>query len=85
MADEAIFLHRQEKTKNSNTEKRFPFFMFTLFIIKALNLSLMFFCVKINAIVLIGFFVCFCRYCWLGVIFWWWFFLFFHGRGLQSD
>jgi hypothetical protein len=43
MADEAIFLHRQEKTKNSNTEKRFPFFMFTLVIIKALNLSLMFF------------------------------------------
>ncbi|WP_429193993.1 hypothetical protein, partial [Aeromonas veronii] len=43
MADKAIFLHRSEKTKNSNTEKRFPFFMFTLVILKALNLSLMFF------------------------------------------
>ncbi len=43
MADEAIFLHELEKTKNSNAEKRFPFFMFTLVIIKALNLSLMFF------------------------------------------
>ncbi|WP_323875154.1 hypothetical protein [Aeromonas veronii] len=43
MADEAIFLHGLEKTKNSNAEKRFPFFMFTLVIVKALNLSLMFF------------------------------------------
>ncbi|MFQ1905086.1 hypothetical protein ACK36G_06485 [Aeromonas veronii] len=69
MADKAIFLHGLEKTKNSNAEKRFPFFMFNLVIVKALNLSLMFFCVKINAIVLIGFFVCFCRYRWLGGIF----------------
>ncbi len=43
MADEAILLHGVEKTKNSNKEKRFPFFMFTLVIIKTLNLSLMFF------------------------------------------
>ncbi len=43
MADKAIFLHGLEKTKNSNVEKRFPIFMFNLVIIKALNLSLMFF------------------------------------------
>lgn len=85
MAGKAIFLHGLEKTKNSNTEKRFLFFMLTLVIIKALNLSLMFFFVKINTIVLIGFFVCFCRYRWLGGIFLWWFFLFFLGRGLQSE
>ena len=43
MADKAIFLHGLEKTKNSNAEKRFLFFMFNLVIVKALNLSLMFF------------------------------------------
>ncbi|HGE8238373.1 hypothetical protein ACTG2S_14635 [Aeromonas sp. 82P] len=69
MADKAIFLHGLEKTKNSNAEKRFPIFMFNLVIIKALNLSLMFFCVKLNVIVLIGFFVYFCRYRWLNGIF----------------
>lgn len=43
MADKTIFLHGLEKTKNSNAEKRFPFFMFILIIVKTLNLSLMFF------------------------------------------
>ncbi len=46
MAGKAIFLHGLEKTKNSNVEKRFPIFMFNLVIVKALNLSLMFFVKK---------------------------------------
>ncbi|WP_323912246.1 hypothetical protein [Aeromonas veronii] len=51
MADEAIFLHGLEKTKNSNAEKRFPIFMFNLVIIKALNFSLMFVFVVIAGLI----------------------------------
>ncbi|WP_227096230.1 hypothetical protein [Aeromonas veronii] len=69
MAAKAIFLHGLEKTKNSNEEKRFPFFMFTLCHLKSVKFVINIFCLKINAIVLIDFFVCFCRYRWLGGIF----------------
>jgi len=57
MAGIAIFLHGVKKTKNSNAEKRFPFFLFTLVTKKAFNLSLMVFVSKIKPLFLFYFFL----------------------------
>ena len=50
MAHAAIFLQAMEKTKNSNTEKRFSYFTFNLVTKKTFYSSLMIFVFKINSL-----------------------------------
>ncbi|MEV3813471.1 hypothetical protein [Aeromonas allosaccharophila] len=69
MADAAIFLHLTKKTKNSNTEKRFLFFWFSLVIEKASNISLIVFVLKIKALFLLIFLLVFVAIAGLGASF----------------
>ncbi|MGL6416788.1 hypothetical protein ACSZMW_02360 [Aeromonas allosaccharophila] len=69
MAGTAIFLHIAEKTKNSNTEKRFLFFSFNLVTEKKSYSSLIIFVLKISALFLLGFLLVFVVIAGLGVSF----------------
>ena len=69
MAGTAIFLHIAEKTKNSNTEKRFLFFSFNLFTEKKSYSSLIIFVLKMDALFLLGFLLVFVVIAGLGASF----------------